>query len=104
MRIDLSRILGVMLSMLLLAGCGTVVGRFNGSSGAYSGVRLDAQLLGLGGVNENTEAGTLAVFCYMSFVCPPLSIASLHCLSRRRCGSRHRSVARRPHQQRRLRS
>ena len=78
--LDLKRILrvGSVVSLaLVLAGCGTLMGRLNGASeeNYYKGVDGDLHLLGArgGGSSGMPEA----VICYFMIVCPLITVVSL---------------------------
>lgn len=76
----LKGILGVGLAVslvLMLTGCGTMIGRLNGASeeNYYKGVDGGLHLLGVrgGGSSGMPEA----VICYFMIVCPLITVVSL---------------------------
>lgn len=67
----------ITLLSLLLNACGTVLGRDKGNDSApdfYKGTAADLRLLG---VNSSGEAHGATVFCWISVVCPLLTLVSL---------------------------
>jgi uncharacterized protein YceK len=69
------RIGSVVSLALLLAGCGTMMGRLNGDSAEpyYKGVDGNLHLLGVRGGDGMPSA----VICYMMIVCPLITVVSL---------------------------
>lgn len=69
------RIGSVVGLMLMLAGCGTMIGRLNGDSAEpyYKGVDGNLHLLGVRGGDGMPHA----VICYFMIVCPLITVVSL---------------------------
>lgn len=73
----MQRLMFLIIVSCLISGCGTLFGR-NGitadSPSLYKGVRADIYVLSMQTSRDN---GGAAIVCYMSVVCPILTVASL---------------------------
>lgn len=69
---------GAVLSIaLVLAGCGTMIGRMNGASQEHYYKGVDGSLHLLGARGGGSSGMPAAVICYFMIVCPVITLVSL---------------------------